>query len=373
MLNRDLYMRMQMQFGRTAVSHPGVAVSYESTDDPEGRGFRRADVRHWGETYRANCPFCRESRRRLYVCHAYDLVGPGGETFRGLAHCFNETDCLGNRRNREELWRSLRPQLLNPPRRDKMPGRVLDEADLRPQFPKNVLPIDSLDVDHPAAVYLRDDRGFDLHYLWSRFRVGYCPESEILQANRRIIIPVYSDGRAVGWQGRKIGDGGGDAFVDIKYLSAPHWRKSQYLLNYDFARLRRTIVLCEGPTDAFRVGLCGVCTFGASISPTQIGLLTAAVREGVERVVWAWDGDLAAKNIDLDETRRQLQESLGSAFLEAEFPPDVDPGSLNSDVLLAELTHQAAKRGVHLSFSERVSNAAKKTPTGVGRALASRR
>jgi DNA primase len=75
----------------------------------------------------------------------------------------------------------------------------------------------------------------------------------------------------VGWQARVVGQAEGDT---PKYLSCAGMQKSRLLYGYGSAvRSRGPVVVCEGPTDVWRLGRHGVALFGKSLSLFQRELL----------------------------------------------------------------------------------------------------
>lgn len=153
------------------------------------------------------------------------------------------------------------------------------------RFPREVKP---LVWGAPGSVafwdYLLEDRGFtrdqaewaaktyDFHYTrWGKY-------------SYRIIVPIYSGtGELMTWTARAI-----DSRADIRYMThpkeeavAPPTSLLLGLPTLSKARLKRYLVVCEGPFDGIVVsvlghglGIWGTCLFGLEISEAQADLLS---------------------------------------------------------------------------------------------------
>jgi len=116
----------------------------------------------------------------------------------------------------------------------------------------------------PHRAYLKG-RGFDpdaTAKLWGLRSIGM---SGRLQW--RIWIPITLDGELVSWTTRSIG-----RHTFQRYVSArpdeevvPH---KSVLYGADLAR--HAVIVCEGPTDAWRIGPGGCCLFGLNWTAEQV-------------------------------------------------------------------------------------------------------
>lgn len=118
------------------------------------------------------------------------------------------------------------------------------------------------------------------------------------------VTPVYYEGRAVNWQGRRVEGDFEPKYVSYDDISNWLWPIDDLFI----AHIRATgrAVLVEGTYDAagmWRVGMPGLATFGKKISDAQIELLR---RFGVREVWVAWDAD-AARTSD-----KKLHTALGA-------------------------------------------------------------
>src|SRR5262249_5601262 len=112
---------------------------------------------------------------------------------------------------------------------------------------------------HPARQYLLS-RGFDLAELGDTWKGLYCEEAKPAYplVRERLIIRVVMDGVWVGWQAREVPGVGTCGTGAPKYYTMPGLPKGRVLYNHDLARKQPLVVVCEGPTDVWRVGKAGV-------------------------------------------------------------------------------------------------------------------
>ena len=89
-LQPELYRRLESRLGPVIIANEGEElVGWAATDPCTGRP--RLEVIMPGEYYRVSCPFCTDTRHRLYVNHRWGLWVPELRTDNlWLAHCFNE-------------------------------------------------------------------------------------------------------------------------------------------------------------------------------------------------------------------------------------------------------------------------------------------
>lgn len=116
----------------------------------------------------------------------------------------------------------------------------------------------------PHKKYLRD-RGFDpkeIKRLWQIQGIGIS-----LRLNWRIFIPIILDGEAVSWTSRSI-----DPKAKQRYLSASaeQERINHKHLVYGQDFCRHSVIVCEGPMDAWRIGPGAGALFGTAFSTAQV-------------------------------------------------------------------------------------------------------
>jgi hypothetical protein len=342
-LRPELYRRLERRIGKVIIANEGEElVGWAATDPCTGR--LRLEVSLPGEYYRVCCPFCTDTRHRLYINHRWGLWVPelrSDHLF--LARCFNETDCLA----RPGLARQLRDVVFDDFVRGRAPDPVLrgrrpvvTDRTVKPPGPE-VYPLHALDDGHPAVVYLRG-RGFDPAWLARQMQVGYCPWAypEFPMAKDRIIIPVYQGGAYAGWQARFIGEPP-DKRVP-KYLTMAGMKISQLLYNLDTARQSPFGVVCEGPLDVWAFGPEAVALFGNKLSAAQARLIGSAWREGT--VIILLDGDAPGPALQAHDALAGLVRQRAVVSLR----PDQDPGGLPRQELRQLVFADALRQGADL-------------------------
>lgn len=348
-LNPALYRRLQRHYGSVKISNAGQAMIHRAvrgnTGDP------RLLVFHRGEQYRVCCPFCGDTRHRLYVSHMFGKVDEHGRTMNFLAYCQNE-GCLLNDSNRErflDVLEATGDYLRNA--EVKVGRRVPAEAQEVP-WPGPCKLLSALPERHKARVYLQE-RGFDPDMLARRYQVSYCKDSHYFLAAQRIIIPVFAHGKLRGWQARYIGELPWKQRPKIqglppKYYSTPgaHF-KSQCIYNFDNMKAWETGVLVEGPTDVWRFGLMAGCVFGNYLGPAQQRRLLAVFRKRTLVLL------LDPEEFESKSTRAtvtELTQRMPRRFCAVKLPAGTDPGSLDRDFVRAFVKDEAARQGVRVTY-----------------------
>lgn len=167
------------------------------------------------------------------------------------------------------------------------------------------------------------------NYLESR---GFCPdeiEEEFRVAGTkgdsrlpwRIVIPVIHRGKPVSWVARSVRDD-----VRPKYIAAKREWEDIYhkSLLYNGDSVLGTVIICEGPTDVWRVGRGAVATFGLTPSDEQVRRLLT-----FHRRIICYDATL-----DAQKQARRLSRRLASSGrteivqLDAEDPGSASPGEI---------------------------------------------
>lgn len=161
--------------------------------------------------------------------------------------------------------------------------------------PGTCVSLATVDENNPAAVYLQA-RGFNARYLGRAFGLEYCGSGRkfakgLFSTSNTVMIPVVMNGTVLGWQARLLYDpekltDAQCALIGLpwddekkkyrrppKYMTMPGMDKRNILWNFDNARKSELVVVTEGVFDAVKVGLCGVATFGKSVSDQQVALL----------------------------------------------------------------------------------------------------
>jgi len=301
----------------------------------------------YGESYRINCPFCRDTRHRLYINHRWGLKDPDTQSLNlWLAKCFNE-NCLSHYSNQRQLYNDVFSDVSDG-RDELLPGDPALSRSREFVWPGEMRLLTDFDDCYPAVAYLRD-RGFDPEQLSRDLGITVCiyPEDEFHLAFRRIIIPVCMNGIRMGWQARYAGTPPSGV---PKYYSMPGWKKSQCLYNYDTARKWPYVIICEGCTDVWRVGPTGVALFGKDLSPVQRQLIATT---------WANGTAIVMLDADAGDSARKIYQDLAGLVRNRvliRLPDGADPGSMGTRDL-HQLVHRAAKeQGIELPILGAPSN-----------------
>ncbi len=352
---RPLLCLMLYQRLRKVQGHGGVLIANEGEHmtgtlaPPDAAGRQRWIVSTWGESYRVNCPFCRDTRHRLWINYRFGQPDPVNlhqmGTFYGI--CFNE-DCLANPENRAELVDVIYG-VHNPAERTQFlvstEGNVNKTQRLcqRP-FPGTCRPLTEMTVDEPAVQYLTGERNFGFETA-EEFQLRYCMHSdEFPAAGGRIIAPIIQHGTMFGWQGRWVGEPP-NKFTP-KYYTCPGLPRRLLLYNIDRAAGKPFVVVMEGITDVWRLPDYGVGLLGKTMSLEQLALLQLSFPHQ-QPIVLCLDPETH------DNCAMKIHELVNigcNPVARVRLPDNCDPADLDSDVLLNTILTQAAAAGVTLQI-----------------------
>ena len=268
-MNPELFARLRKRYGRVGVFDEGVERRSRRVKSPFNAGEARPEIQVWGEAYVINCPFCGDTKQRLYISYCWGLQDT--QKKHNYLKCFNDNSCTTVdrsdpashwervKKNRDSLWADI---WYGQPLVTLTPAYAPDE-DPEPAWPGHVMPVQRLPVGSVVSSYLIG-RGLDPKWLGEHWRVSMLiestqPDREWLEG--RIIVPHYLDGKCMVWQARSAGN------LPPKYFT--QGRKSHHLYNEENARRFREVILVEGVFDAFKIGGQGVATFGLTCSHDQ--------------------------------------------------------------------------------------------------------
>ena len=329
-LNPKLYHELLRFYGPPRISCPGERMIIRT---------RRAEGKEWdeivdaGEYYVICCPICHETRFRLYINHRWNTLDKDGKPFgRHLIHCFNEKCDMSQFEDSMKSYIVGKPKVQTPFNSTLSSSDPFHEA----KFPGDSVPLASLPVSHPAVQFILYNRKFDPKELTEKWGVHFCRDSEHYLERGRLILPVFWEGRLVGYQARSI-DGSEPKYYTMKGLN-----KSRMLFNGDQARRYKFGVVVEGPFDVYRVGPQAVALLGKSMSFWQRELSMAWWGEGALCV--ALDPDAI---LDMERTTELLRQT---AFKWGAFslPLLQDPGKMSSEEVWSLITSYARARGIPL-------------------------
>lgn len=325
-LNQPLYRQLKRLFRKVKISNEGEAAEYRPVHDVEGNP--NLFFTHTGEYYQVCCPFCADTRFRLYVNHLYGKTDTFGRTMKFLAVCYNDTACMSKMDNVDSLWDDLsagdddylRKATVNR-------GSTIPVVAQETTWPGPCLKLSKLPSSHHAIQYL-ESRGFDPDYIGSRFDARYCVDSHYFLCRDRLIIPVYDRDKLKGWQARFIGEW--KKGMAPKYFTFPGMPRRSLIYNFDEARHFQTGIIVEGPTDVWSLGLMGVCTFGSTMTAIQARRFFGAFKH--RTAVLLFDPEEYAKK-GTQRLIRIFKAKMPDRFAALKLPEGTDPGSLGRSFL----------------------------------------
>ena len=108
-LNPDLHQALTAAFRDVSVSSQGELRQVQTLPDWQDGGRLRSLVVASGEQYGVNCPYCGDTRRRLYFSYQWAVRDPdSGNDNLHLVHCHNE-NCVATRPRQRELLHRVYP------------------------------------------------------------------------------------------------------------------------------------------------------------------------------------------------------------------------------------------------------------------------
>lgn len=347
-LNPRLYRRLGQRFGDVKVSNRGEAMICQAVKSNNDES--QLLIGHAGEYYQVSCPYCKDTRHRLYVNHRFGKHDAHGRPLLFLATCFNE-NCLNNRDNFKDFLDQLEKDELV--EATVKPGKIVPE-ELREVLPPGpTIPLHRLRRTHEARVYLQS-RGFDPDELSERFGVTYCQSSRYSFARNRLIFSIYEKGKLKGWQARYVGEldwkGPKKKELPPKYFNTPdaHF-KSRVIFNWEQMCQWHTGIIVEGPTDVFRMGSMSGCIFGNSMSDVQKRKFAAVFRK--RSGVLLLDPE-EYKSASTASTLEFFRTNMPGRFCAVKLPDGTDPGSLSREFLRQFVKEQAAAQGVKVKYKK---------------------
>jgi hypothetical protein len=351
-LNPVLYSRLKEEFGDVKVSNAGRAsIMHYQPDALTGR--MRAQMTTAGEYYQVSCPFCGDTRKRLWVNHRWGFEDEVlGTKSLWLAICFNES-CLVERSNLLSLYDRIygfKNAKLRGQQPIVLPGKVEETVLREVELPGVTIRLDQLPKNHPACIYLRSRR-LDPVELGKTFNVSLCVDAspKYPVAHGRLVLPVIMDKQVVGWQCRYPGELDWKTAKQPKYYNKPDMPGRLMLYNYDNAIQYPYVVITEGPFDAINVGPCAVATMGKHLPQQQMRLICEGWDEGVVMVMF--DGDAWKETQAV--AKRICEENYNGRVVPIQLSADRDPGSIDNAVMWEGINSILAKEGIDLSKLKR--------------------
>ena len=332
MLNPTLYDRLKKAFGVVKIANEGRPFKGQLFRDAlSGTGDYKIKVIDKGECYCVCCPFCGDTRFRLWFGHRW------GTKLRGVpikyaAICFNE-EC----QRTEQFYSTIRGLLAGYTGYSVHIKEVNETKEAAPMsLPGDCIPISELPDDHYGIQYVRG-RGYDPHDLAVNWGIVWRNSGSALSDYYRLIIPIYvtinNNTYLAGWQARYLNSYTGSSVPHDKsipkYMTSPGLRKSQILYNGWRMGNSSLVVVCEGPLDAIRVGQSGVAVLGSDASAQQENILVDNYKKSKSPIVVMLDNDMDEKAENLTKRLR----SRGCIALRVHAPGGKDPGDCTREDL----------------------------------------
>ncbi len=137
-------------------------------------------------------------------------------------------------------------------------------------LPKGIVP---LMAQHRRYLTSRNFKPDRIAHQWSIASIG-----QAARLQWRVFIPIFYRGRVVSWTTRSISKG-----ATLRYISAkPEEEEIGHKdLLYGEDNCKHSIVVHEGPIDAWAIGPGATCTFGTSYSDRQIARIAKYPRRAI--------------------------------------------------------------------------------------------
>lgn len=295
-----------------------------------------------GLQYSYDCPFCGDTRERLFInvdrqlfhCHNCDTSGTI-VTFLSMHSHISWKDALKVYRDYEGYERPLSEDLEQEVYSKLFKQEIVIEKYVHP-LPEEFIPIaQARGKSGQKAVDYIISRGISMNTAIEQ-NLGYCAEGKY--ANR-IILPDYEDGELVYWQSRTWLPTPKDPAQKKRFRKVLNPSltkeqvedgmvsidKSEVVSNIDGAKKYRMAVVTEGRFDALTIPNVGVCTHGKSMSDDQFMKLVTN-KDNIDIVAVMYDGDAFKYTVN---TAKRLYQHFNDVLV-CKLPEDEDPNSLGT-------------------------------------------
>lgn len=345
MINPALYRFLERTFGEgnvkiVAEDEPMSAEYKTRIDRTRTAAGSKSETKYElhpdvpGEEYHVSCPYCNDTRGRLYINHRWGVKDDTTGTHNlWLAQCYNEM-CLSEYSNQAKLRERVYGNVMIGPSQLRAPAVSVSRGKLRQVEPPGVLwPMHKLarkSPNHHAVAYL-EDRLIDPSYVGRRYGVSYCVSSDDFRVVGRIVAPAYVKQKLVGWQARFVGDPPSKSIP--KWLTATHFRVGSMLYDGDHGLACQTKIVVEGPADVWGFGTGALGAFRNGMTQQQREMLANSFEPG-DVVVVMLDPEQnpieAAKrrvhHIEKLFGELQRYDKLRGRVLKVYLPGGLDPG-----------------------------------------------
>jgi hypothetical protein len=373
LLNKKLYKCLVKLFGSKGVNlvKPGEKGQFrygKNRLSKKSRIIKFGD--NPGEEYRVNCPFCGDTRGRLYINHIWGQLDK--TSLRPMlwpVQCFNE-QCMEDYQRRLDLYNLVfGDTVLDAIAVDEQ----VEEVEQRlspvtyPGLTQDLSSILTTNPNHDVVLWCLA-RGFNPEELAYLYGVKYCDFHHVTYgANQdyssKLVAPIYAkvDGRfeMVAWTARKIYDS----------TPGPKWLHSKGSISKVFyglgaAAKYQTIVIVEGPGDKWSVGINAVALFGKTVNARRMAMLSSVINKRKNpkdsTVVVLLDPEQdpesrrSGRPHHIEQATLRLTQVLNCRVLPVYLPLGFDPGSLRRNYIWACIKKEAKKNGIIVSRSRKV-------------------
>lgn len=348
MLNPKLYKSLTDRFGKVRIANEGERMFVKEVPDARHPGRMRQIAENAGEYYRVNCPYCGDTKARLWINHRWNTKTADGKTWGWwLAVCYNESCDLSRLKDELEIYLADKPVIRRAHKDEYTETELFKSVSL----PGMCVPVSSLKPGHAARAYLAK-RNFDPYELVDQWGVHFCvsaPEDangfipgtkwHAHMVRNRLIVPIYRLGELVGWQARAINE-----ISKPKYYTMPGLKKQHIVYNGDICRTYKFGVVVEGVTDAWRVGPRAGAILGKDISHFQRQLIMTYWGNGAMCLLLDPD---AMEDMDKLNEMINLKGFKWGGFV-LKLPMGKDPGSTDRSDLWGLISSYARSKGIQL-------------------------
>lgn len=366
--NPELYKALCNFAGRdkVKVEKPGQTGNFYHKAEVFGgsKTYRMAKKDGYvGEEFRIDCPFCLDTKQRLYLNHLWGTVDSlTNSRILWLAQCFNES-CTSDFENRKQLFEMIYGDAVRPIYTDDLNAvEETPKPEIKVRLPGELVPLDILARNKPdhEAINWCYARGLDPYELSNVYGVGYCVLARKSDSviSRRLVVPIYDIKKGVtelvAWTARKLADD----------RPGPKWMHSvapmqNILYGIGTAAKYQTIVVVEGPGDKWSVGLNAVAMFNKIISPGKASILAKVInrRKQPEKSAIVILLDPMQDAVAISKGKRHhietacdlLTSQVQCPVLPVYLPKFADPGSLDSSFIWACIKKASWKENIYVS------------------------
>jgi hypothetical protein len=185
---------------------------------------------------------------------------------------------------------------------------------------------------------LLNAHGFNPDLLGRDFRVGYCADSEVPLARKRVIAPVSQDGELVGWLAAKFTED------RIRFLFAPGMSTAGVVYNLKAASECSTVLVVPSPDWVWRLGQAAVSPISHTDGDRFFRTISSVFRRKNAVVVIPYGAD------KLHELVSRFQLRFGPQFAKVHLP--YLGRNPNPKKLCCLVCKAAARQGLEVTFQE---------------------